>query len=114
MRVLVTGGAGYVGSVIVEELSKSGHTPVVYDSLVKGRRAALAPGVTLVQGDVRDASTVRRALQDHAVEAVIHMAALIEVGLSVIRPDQFFETNVGGSLSVMRAMLDAGVKRLIF
>jgi len=114
MRVLVTGGAGYIGSVIVEELSKSGHTPVVYDSLVKGRRAALAPGVTLVQGDVRDASTVRRALQDHAVEAVIHMAALIEVGLSVIRPDQFFETNVGGSLSVMRAMLDAGVKRLIF
>jgi UDP-glucose 4-epimerase len=70
--------------------------------------------VTLIQGDVRDSPAVRRALEEHAIEAVIHMAALIEVGLSVTHPDQFFETNVGGSLSVVRAMLDAGMKKLVF
>lgn len=114
MQVLVTGGAGFIGSVIVEELVKAGHTPVVYDSLAKGRRAALAPEVALVEGDVRDSAAVRRALEEHTIEAVIHMAGLIEVGLSVTHPALFFEANVGGSLSVVRAMLDVGVKKLVF
>jgi UDP-glucose 4-epimerase len=100
--------------VIVEELVKAGHTPVVYDSLTKGRRAALAPEVALVEGDVRDTAAVRRALEEHTIEAVIHMAGLIEVGLSVTHPDLFFEANVGGSLSVVRPMLDVGVKKLVF
>ena len=114
MRVLVTGGAGYIGSVIVEELVKAGQAPVVYDSLVKGRRAALAPGVPLVEGDVRETKRVRRALEEHQIEAVIHMGALIEVGLSVTQPHTFFENNVGGSLSVLRAMIDVGVKKYVF
>ncbi|HEX6800659.1 MAG TPA: UDP-glucose 4-epimerase GalE [Ktedonobacterales bacterium] len=114
MRVLVTGGAGYIGSVIVEELVKAGHTPVVYDSLVKGRRGALAPDVPLVEGDVRETKHVRRVLDEHRIDAVIHMGALIEVGLSVTLPHTFFENNVGGSLSVLRAMIDAGVKKYVF
>ncbi|MGO8948412.1 MAG: UDP-glucose 4-epimerase GalE [Ktedonobacterales bacterium] len=114
MRVLVTGGAGYIGSVIVEELAKVGHTPVVYDSLVKGHVGALEPDVPLVTGDVRDSDRLRTTLREYQIEAVIHMAALIEVGFSVTNPDRFFENNVGGSMSVLRAMIDTGVKKLVF
>jgi UDP-glucose 4-epimerase len=114
MRVLVTGGAGYIGSVIVEELLQEGHEAVVFDSLAKGHRSALEPGVPLIQGDVRDAEHVRSVLSEHRIEAVVHMAALIEVGFSVTDPDRFFENNVGGSMSVLRAMIDAGVPKLVF
>ncbi|HEX8033531.1 MAG TPA: UDP-glucose 4-epimerase GalE [Ktedonobacterales bacterium] len=114
MQVLVTGGAGYIGSVIVEELAKSGHTPIVYDSLVKGHPAALPADIPLVQGDVADTERLRRALTDYQIEAVIHMAALIEVNYSVTNPDRFFENNVGGTMSVLRAMIDTGVKKLVF
>lgn len=114
MRVLVTGGAGYIGSVIVEELLRAGHQPVVYDSFVKGHHEALAPGVPWVEGDIADTAKLRGVLRERGIEAVIHMAALIEVGLSVAHPEQFFANNVGGSISVMRAMIDAGVKKLVF
>src|SRR5579884_1016268 len=114
MRVLVTGGAGYIGSVIVEELVAAGHTPVVYDSLVKGHSAALLPGVTFVEGDIRDTERLRGVLREQGSEAVIHMAALMEVGESVRAPEKYFDVNVGGSISVLRAMIDAGVKKLVF
>jgi UDP-glucose 4-epimerase len=114
MRVLVTGGAGYIGSVIVEELVAEGHAPVVYDSLIKGHAAALPPDVPLVRGDVRDGERVRRALSDHACEAVIHMAALIEVEGSGRHPEQYFDVNVGGGIAVLNAMVAASVKRLVF
>lgn len=114
MRVLVTGGAGYIGSVIVEELTRAGHTPVVYDSLVKGHSSALAADVTLVQGDVADTTRLRGVLTEYQIEAVIHMAALIEVNYSVTNPDRFFENNVGGTMSVLRALIDTGVKKLVF
>lgn len=114
MRVLVTGGAGYIGSVIVEELVRAGHTPIVYDSFAKGHAAATAADVAIVRGDVRDTERLRAALREHDVEAVIHMAALIEVGLSVTHPETFFENNVGGSISVLRAMVDANVKKIVF
>jgi UDP-glucose 4-epimerase len=114
MRVLVTGGAGYIGSVIAEELLRAGHTPVVYDSFVKGHREALPPDVPVVEGDVADTARVRAALEAHNIEAVIHMAALIEVGLSVAHPERFFQNNVGGSASVLSAMVEAGVKKLVF
>jgi UDP-glucose 4-epimerase len=114
MQVLVTGGAGFIGSVIVEELARAGHTPVVYDSLVKGHVSALQPDVAMVNGDVRDTDRLKAALRSYEIEAVIHMAGLIEVGLSVTNPDRFFENNVGGSMSALRAMLDTGVKKLVF
>jgi UDP-glucose 4-epimerase len=114
MRVLVTGGAGYIGGTIVEELTRAGHSPVVYDSLVKGHPDALDGAVPLIRGDIADTAALRHALEDHEIEAVIHMASLIEVGYSVTNPDRFFENNVGGSMSVLRAVLDSGVKKLIF
>ena len=114
MRVLITGGAGYIGSVIVEELQTVGHTPIVYDSFVKGHTGALAPSVTCIEGDIADTAHLSRVMREHQIEAVIHMAALIEVGLSVTHPERFFENNVGGSSSVVQAMLQNGVKRLVF
>jgi len=114
MRVLVTGGAGYIGSVIVEELAKAGHAPVVYDSFVKGHPGALPPETILVRGSTADVASLTQAMRDHQIEAVIHMAALIEVGLSVSNPARFFENNVGGSINVVRAMLDSGVRKLVF
>lgn len=114
MRVLVTGGAGYIGSVIVEELGAAGHTPVVYDSLVKGHASALAPDVVLVRGALADTALLQRTLTEHQIDAVIHMAALIEVSYSVTHPDRFFENNVAGTMSVLRAMIDSGVRKLVF
>jgi UDP-glucose 4-epimerase len=114
MRVLVTGGAGFIGSVIVEELTRAGHTPVVYDSLVKGHSSALKADVPMVNGDVRDTDRLESTLRRYEIEAIVHMAGLIEVGLSITNPDQFFENNVGGSMSVLRAMIDTGVKKLVF
>ena len=114
MRTLVTGGAGYIGSVIVEELLAAGHEPVVFDSFLKGHHDAVAPGVPVVEGDVTDTDHVRQAIRDHRIEAIIHMAALIEIGLSVKNPNRFFENNVVGSVSVIRAMIDTGVRRFVF
>jgi UDP-glucose 4-epimerase len=114
MKVLVTGGAGYIGSVIAEELVNAGHEPVIYDSLLKGHAAAIPPNVRMVRGDVRDTALLQRTLQDERVEAVIHMAGLIEAGISVVEPEQFFSANVGGSASVCEAMVASGVRRLVF
>ncbi len=114
MRVLVTGGAGYIGSVIVEELLREGHTPVVFDSLVKGHQTALPADVAFISGDIHDTALLRETITQHGVEAIIHMVGLIEVGLSATNPAAFFEVNVGGSMSVIRAMIETGVKRLVF
>ena len=83
MKVLVTGGTGYIGSVVTEELLATGHEPVIYDSMLKGHAAALPQGVAIVRGDVRDTALLLRTLQDERIEAVIHLAGLIEAGLSV-------------------------------
>ncbi|MBF6589585.1 MAG: UDP-glucose 4-epimerase GalE [Ktedonobacterales bacterium] len=114
MRVLVTGGAGYIGSVIVEELIRGGHQPVVYDSFVKGHASALDASVPCVRGDIRETDRLRAALTQHQIEGIIHMAALTEVEESIRQPEQYFENNVAGSVSVFRAMLEAGVKQLVF
>ena len=114
MKVLVTGGAGYIGSVVAEELLATGHEPVIYDSMLKGHAAALPQGVPIVRGDVRDTALLLRTLQDERIEAVIHLAGLIEAGLSVQYPEQFFAANVGGTASVCEAICAAGVRRLVF
>jgi len=114
MRVLVTGGAGYIGSVVVEELVRGGQHVVVYDNLGKGHAAAVVPGAILVRGDLRDRDTLRTTLRAHQIEAVVHMAADSLVGESVLRPDKYYDNNVAAGLSLLGAMVECGVLRLVF
>ncbi|HOU27862.1 MAG TPA: UDP-glucose 4-epimerase GalE [Thermoleophilia bacterium] len=114
MRILVTGGAGYIGSVIVSRLTARGHHVVVYDDLSRGHRAAVAGGVPLVDGDVRDAGAVRDALLEGGCEAVVHMAALAEVAESVAEPARYRSVNVDGTAAVLAAARAADVDRLVF
>lgn len=110
--VLVTGGAGYIGSHAVRALRSAAHTVVVFDNLSAGHAAAIGDA-TLVEGDVRDTAHVEATLRRHAVTAVMHFAALLSVGESVRDPSRYYDNNVGGSLSVLDAMLAARVSRLV-
>jgi len=114
MRVLITGGAGYIGSVVVEELLNEGHEVVVYDNLAKGHRDSIPGDVTFIENDLLHTDRLVEALRVNAVEAVIHMAADSLVGESVQKPGKYYATNVIGGLSLLEAMKEAGVKRLVF
>lgn len=114
MRVLVTGGAGYIGSVVTRELLASGHEVVVFDNLCTGHRAAVPAATPFVLGDTRDITLLQQTFSQHDTEAVIHMAAISQVGTSVVDPRAYFENNVGGALSLFGAMLDCGIHRLVF
>lgn len=113
MKVLVTGGAGYIGSAVVERLLKHGHEPVVYDNLSKGHRTALAPEVLLIQANLQDSDVLVGALEKHNIEAVIHMAADSLVGESVADPLKYFGNNAGGAMSLLGAMLKVGIKKIV-
>ena len=114
MRVLVTGGAGYIGSAITEVLVGSGHEVVVYDDLRKGHAAAVAEGAKFIKADLADGEAIRAALSDHAIEAVVHMAADSLVGESVTHPEKYYWNNVVAGLSLLEAMLYCRVKRIVF
>ena len=114
MRVLVTGGAGYIGSVVTEELLNDGHETIVLDNLVKGHRAAVDPRAKFVQADLMDGDALRRALKDNRVEAVINMAAHSLVGESVEQPAKYYENNVVAGLKLIDAMRECGVLKLVF
>jgi UDP-glucose 4-epimerase len=114
MRVLVTGGAGYIGSVIGARLLARGHAVTVYDDLSRGHRAAVPPGASVVEGDVRDQPRVREALQQGRCDAIVHMAALAEVGESVAQPERYHDVNVNGTAAVIAAARAAAVGRLVF
>jgi UDP-glucose 4-epimerase len=114
MRVLVTGGAGYIGSVVVEDLLKEGPEVVVYDNLAKGHRDSVPATVKFIQGDVLETERLTEALRDNHIEAVIHMAADSLVGESVQQPEKYYHTNVIGGLSLLNAMRNADVKRVVF
>ena len=114
MKVLVTGGAGYIGSVVTEELIKAGHETVVYDNLSYGHRAAVQQPAEFVEGDLLDGEKLRGVLREHHIEAVMHMAAFALVGESVTNPAKYYQNNLVGGLSLLEAMKEGDVNRLVF
>ena len=114
MRILVTGGAGYVGSTSAERLIDAGHGVTVLDNLFRGHRGAVPPEANLVVGDIGDAALVERTLRDHDIEAVLHCAGLAQVGESVAEPDRYFHENVAAGQRFLDAMRAAGVRRIVF
>ncbi len=114
MRVLVTGGAGYIGGVVAQELLAEGHEVVVYDSLYKGHRDAVPEGAAFVQADLLDGLTLRNTLGHHRVDAVVHLAADSLVGESIADPAKYYRNNVQAGLSLLDAMRDLKVGRLVF
>jgi UDP-glucose 4-epimerase len=114
MSILVTGGAGYIGSVTVELLLERGERVVVLDDLSHGHAAAVAAEVPLYEGKAGDEALAGRILREHNVEACIHFAALIEAGESVCHPARYFENNTGQTMMLLRALREAGVRRIVF
>lgn len=114
MKVLVTGGAGYIGSVVCEELARDGHDVVVYDNLYKGHLGAIIEGAPFIQADLLDNVTLKRTLANYEIEAVIHMAADALVGESVQNPAKYFRNNTAGGFSLLEAMVECGVKKIVF
>ncbi len=113
MRVLVTGGAGYIGSHTVRHLRERGDHVVVLDSMEKGHRAAIGDA-PLVVGNTRDRALVARIIADHGVEAVVHFAAYKAAGESMSEPGKYFDNNVGGTLALLEALRAAGVRLFVF
>lgn len=114
MKILVTGGAGFIGSTISSALIDGGHTPVILDSLVTGREE-FTRGRVFYRGDIADADLVARIFKDHPdIYATIHCAALIVVPESTEKPYEYYRENVGKSLSFFNALKDNGCKRLVF
>ncbi len=114
MRVMVTGGAGYIGSVIVRRLLLRGHEVAVYDDLFRGHRDAVPADAAFEHGDVRDAVRLTEALDAHGCDALVHMAALAEVGESVREPAWYHDVNVNGTAAVIAAAHASGARRLVF
>ncbi|MCX4581628.1 UDP-glucose 4-epimerase GalE [Streptomyces sp. NBC_01481] len=109
-KCLVTGGAGYVGSVVAQHLLEAGHEVTVLDNLSTGFREGVPAGADFVEGDIRDAA---RWL-DSSYDAVLHFAACSQVGESVIKPEKYWANNVGGTMELLAAMRSAGVRKLVF
>jgi len=112
-NILVTGGAGYIGSHTCLALSQKGYTPVVFDNLVNGHREFVQWG-PFEQGDVRDRDRLDQVIRNYKPAAIIHFAGLIEVGQSISDPMAFFDNNVAGSITLFAAALHAGIDKLVF
>ncbi len=113
MKLLVTGGAGYIGSVVAHQLLEAGHETVVFDNISKGYEKAVPEGARFVRGDLLDAEEVRGVLEE-GFDGVLHFAALSLVGESVEQPERYYRNNVCGTLNLLEAMSEAGVRRLVF
>ncbi|MFB8776811.1 UDP-glucose 4-epimerase GalE [Streptomyces broussonetiae] len=109
-KYLVTGGAGYVGSVVAQHLLEAGHEVVVLDNLSTGFREGVPAGASFVEGDIRDAAK----WLDSSYDGVLHFAAFSQVGESVVKPEKYWDNNVGGTMALLGAMREAGVRRLVF
>ncbi len=114
MKVLVTGGAGYIGSVVAGELLTAGHDVVVLDDLSRGHREAVVAGAELVVGDLADSVKLQSIFQSQKIDAVMHFAAFIEAGESMKTPGKFFRNNTANTLNLLEAMQAAGVQKFVF
>ena len=114
MKLLVVGGAGYIGSHTVRQLLAAGHTVAVFDNLSSGHAQALPTGVELIRGDLLDPASIRAALEAHKPDAIIHFAALIEVGESMRSPGKYYRNNVTGTLNLLQAVVETRKVPLVF
>jgi UDP-glucose 4-epimerase len=114
MKVFVTGGAGFIGSAVAEELLAKGHEVTVFDSLVTGHRDAVPAGAQFIQGDLLDEAALRSALGTQRFDAVFHFAAFIEAGESMTNPGKYFRNNLQASLQLIEACHQAGVDKFVF
>jgi UDP-glucose-4-epimerase GalE len=113
MRILVVGGAGYIGSHTLRLLARTGHEVWAYDNLVYGHRKAVPEG-RLIVGDLHERALLEQVLTQHQIEAVVHFAAFAQVGESVTDPAKYYRNNVVGTLSLLEAMRSAGVTKIVF
>ncbi len=113
-RILVTGGAGYIGSICVEQLLDAGHGVAVFDNLSEGHRKAVDDRARFFQGDLADPGVIKLAIDEYKPDAVMHFAANALVGESMTNPAKYFKNNVCNGLNLLNAMMEAGVKRLVF
>jgi UDP-glucose 4-epimerase len=119
VKILVTGGAGYIGGTVAALLVEKGHLPVIFDNFVHARRELLPAGIPVVEGDLGDESALHRIFRDardhkQPFEAVLHFAALIEAGESMLHPEAFFRNNTAGTLTLLEAMHGFEIRRLVF
>lgn len=121
MNILLAGGAGYIGSHTALSLVEAGHSIVIYDNLcnskievIENLEKVLGKSVPFVRGDIRDTQLLQSTMQQHSVDAVIHLAGLKAVGESVAHPLEYYENNIQGALSLLRAMNNQGIKNIVF
>jgi UDP-glucose 4-epimerase len=114
MKILVTGGAGYIGGTVTRILLAGGHAVTIYDNLCHSKRASVASGAEFVEGDLADRKLMEETLKTGRFQGVMHFAALIEAGESMRRPEIYFRNNTAGTLSLLEAMLATGHDRLVF
>jgi UDP-glucose 4-epimerase len=114
MRVLVTGGAGYVGSVSAELLLERGHAVTVYDSLATGHLAAVPPGAALVRGNIGEGELFEQTVREQGIEAVLHCASRALVGESIADPSLYYRENVAAGVAMLDALRSAGIGRIVF
>ena len=113
MNIMITGGAGYIGSTAADTLLQNGHNVTVYDSLVTGHRAAVPDEAAFIEGDLADKAALETALNQHPYDALMHFAAFIEAGVSMQDPGTYFQNNLSNSLQLIELVVQAGIKRFV-
>jgi UDP-glucose 4-epimerase len=113
VTILVVGGAGFIGSHVNHMLHEAGYKTIVFDNLSRGHRETVLQG-TFIQGDIGDTEALKAVFQNYSIDAVMHFAAFIDVGESVLDPAKYYKNNVANTLTLLQTMLQYGVKRFIF